>query len=134
MGATSEARQVGGGFLIFDSDPALVVTPEDFTEEQRMFAETTRAFLEGDVLPQDEHIERLDYELTVRLMRKAGELGLLAADVPEAYGGLGLDKVTVTSRNTRSSGFTAMRALIGFLKGRMRLTVCSFRARCSKKQ
>ncbi|HZG77535.1 MAG TPA: acyl-CoA dehydrogenase family protein, partial [Paenibacillus sp.] len=60
------------------------------------------------VLPHDEEIEKLNYELTVKLMRKAGELGLLGADVPEPYGGLGLDKVSSTIINehlARASSF-----------------------------
>lgn len=91
--------KVGGGFIIEDIDAQAIVTPEDFTEEQRMFADTTRDFVEGEVLPQDEHIEKLNYELTVKLMRKAGELGLLGSDVPEQFGGLGLDKVSSTIIN-----------------------------------
>ncbi|MBR2568134.1 MAG: acyl-CoA dehydrogenase family protein, partial [Paenibacillus sp.] len=96
---TTPSQPVGGSFVIQETNPEQVITPEDFTEEQRMFKETTMAFVEGDVLPHDEAIEKLDYELTVKLMREAGELGLLAADVPEAYGGLGLDKVSSTIIN-----------------------------------
>ncbi|MCZ8514711.1 acyl-CoA dehydrogenase family protein [Paenibacillus filicis] len=86
----------GGSFIIDEIDGSLVVTPEDFTEEQRMIARTTEDFVEGEVLPHDETIEKLDYGLTVRLLRKAGELGLLGADIPEAYGGLSLDKISST--------------------------------------
>ena len=92
------ARQAWGGgrYIVEDADPMRVVTPEDFTEEQRMLADAVRAFVERDVVPRDAEIEKLDYGLTVELMRKAGEVGLLGADVPEAYGGLGLDKVSTT--------------------------------------
>jgi len=76
--------------------PEAIVTPEDFTEEQRMIESAARAFLAGEIRPRDAEIESLNYELTVELMRSAGELGLLGADVPEAYGGLGLDKVSTT--------------------------------------
>lgn len=86
----------GGRFTVEDADPQRVVTPEDFTEEQRMLADAVRAFVERDIGPQDAAIEKLDYELTVKLLRKAGEIGLLGADVPEAYGGLGLDKASTT--------------------------------------
>ncbi|BBH22740.1 acyl-CoA dehydrogenase [Paenibacillus baekrokdamisoli] len=86
----------GGRFVIEDMSPEAIVTPEDFTEEQRMIAEAARAFVTGEIQPRDAEIESLNYELTVELMRKAGELGLLGADVPEAYGGLGLDKVSTT--------------------------------------
>lgn len=86
----------GGRFVVEDMAPEDVVTPEDFTDEQVMIGEAARAFLEGEIRPRDAEIEALDYKLTVELMRKAGELGLLGADVPEAYGGLGLDKVSST--------------------------------------
>ncbi|WP_199615429.1 acyl-CoA dehydrogenase family protein [Paenibacillus alkalitolerans] len=105
---TNNNRILGGSFVIEDVAPELVTAPEDFSEEQMMFAETTRDFVQQDVLPHDEEIEKLNYGLTVKLMRKAGELGLLGADVPEQYGGLGLDKVssTVISENlAKASSF-----------------------------
>jgi alkylation response protein AidB-like acyl-CoA dehydrogenase len=86
----------GGRFIVDDAEPGQIVTPEDFTDEQKMLAESVRAFVERDIMPKDAEIEKLDYKLTVSLMRKAGELGLLGADVPEAYGGLGLDKMSTT--------------------------------------
>ncbi|QJD86756.1 acyl-CoA dehydrogenase family protein [Cohnella herbarum] len=92
----SKAAWGGGRFVVEDAGPEQIVTPEDFTEEQLMLAETVRSFVERDIKPRDAEIEKLDYDLTVRLMRKAGEVGLLGADVPEAYGGLGLDKTSTT--------------------------------------
>jgi alkylation response protein AidB-like acyl-CoA dehydrogenase len=86
----------GGSFLLGKVDAEAVYTPEDFTEEHRMIAETTSDFVEGEIVPHDEEIEKLDYELTVKLLRKAGELGLLGADIPEEFGGVGLDKISST--------------------------------------
>lgn len=96
---TKQPKIVGGGFVIDNPDLDRILTPEDFTEEHRMIGETVRDFIEGEVVPKDEHIEKLDYELTVDLLRKAGELGLLGADVPEEFGGIGLDKVSSTIIN-----------------------------------
>ncbi|CAM3004800.1 acyl-CoA dehydrogenase family protein [Paenibacillus sediminis] len=93
---TAAKKVIGGSFLIEDIDLNEVLTPEDFTDEHRMIAQTTEDYIEGEVVPNDEHIEKLNYELTVELMRKAGELGILGADVPEEFGGLGLDKVSST--------------------------------------
>ncbi|MZQ87281.1 acyl-CoA dehydrogenase [Paenibacillus sp. 5J-6] len=103
-------KVVGGSFVISDIDFHNIVTPEDFTEEHRMIAETTRDFVAGEVMPNDEHIEKLNYDLTVKLMRSAGELGLLGADVPEIYGGLGLDKVssTIISENLAQASAFAL--------------------------
>jgi len=92
-------KNVGGSFVIEDLESDAILTPEDFTEEQRMFAETTRDFIESEVLPVDEQLEKLDYDLTVKLLRQAGEIGLLGAEVPEEFGGLGLDKVSATLIN-----------------------------------
>lgn len=77
-------------------DPEDVFTPEDFSEEQRMVAEMTADFIDGEIMPHDERLEAQDFELTVMLLRKAGELGLLAAAVPESYGGSDLDKISTT--------------------------------------
>ncbi|MCR8642366.1 acyl-CoA dehydrogenase family protein [Paenibacillus sp. N1-5-1-14] len=91
-----ETKIVGGSFVITDVGPEAVLTPEDFTEEHRMIAQTTVDFVDNEVMPNDEQLEHLDYDLTVKLLRQAGDLGLLSADVPEQYGGLGLDKVSST--------------------------------------
>lgn len=111
--STTMNKVLGGSFMIEDVDYQGIVTPEDFTEEHRMIAETTADFIAGEVAPHDEEIEKLNYDLTVQLMRKAGELGLLGADVPEAYGGLGLDKVSSTLINERLTKGSAFALSIG---------------------
>ncbi|WP_332236749.1 acyl-CoA dehydrogenase family protein [Sporolactobacillus sp. KGMB 08714] len=104
-----KSEGTGARFLIEETGTADVLTPEDFSEEQRMFAETTRNFVEKSVIPNDKQIESLDYDLTVKLLRQAGALGLLGADVPESFGGLGVDKVSstlITESLVRSSSFS----------------------------
>ncbi|TJY42832.1 acyl-CoA dehydrogenase [Cohnella pontilimi] len=108
MSKVLNEKVLGGSFIIEDLDYRKIVTPEDFTEEQRMFGDTAYDFVQGEIAPHDEEIEKLNYELTVQKLRKGGELGLLGADVPEAYGGLGLDKVSTTlisERMTKASAF-----------------------------
>jgi alkylation response protein AidB-like acyl-CoA dehydrogenase len=90
----TDVNKKGGGFLIAETDPETVFTPEDFSEEQRMFAKTAEDFIQNEVVPNIERTEAKDHELMVSLLKKAGELGLLMIDVPEKYDGLGLDKVT----------------------------------------
>ncbi|RAL24376.1 acyl-CoA dehydrogenase family protein [Thermoflavimicrobium daqui] len=91
----TETKKVkGGAFLLEESDITSVFTPEDFTEEHKMIAKTTEDFVKDQVLPVLEEIENHQFEHTVRLLKEAGELGLLGADVPEAYDGLGLDKIS----------------------------------------
>ncbi len=84
----------GGSFLITETLPQNVFSPEDFTEEHRMIARTTEEYIEKEVLPNSARIEEKDYELQRQLLQKAGELGLIAATVPEAYGGLALDHIS----------------------------------------
>src|SRR5213592_2115911 len=84
----------GGSFLIEDSIPEDVFTPEDFSEEHTMIRDMTEQFVEDEVLPQQEKIEHKEWDVTVSLLRRAGELGLLGIEVPEKYGGENLDKVS----------------------------------------
>ena len=84
----------GGSFLIEERQPDDIFTPEDFTEEHRQIAKTTVEFTTNEVMPQAAEIEAKNFAVTRALLRKAGELGLMGVDVPEAYGGLEMDKVT----------------------------------------
>ena len=84
----------GGSFLIEDRAPDEVFTPEDFTEEQVMIGDTAEDFMAKELAPRLPALLKLDYELSRELLRKAGELGLLAVELPEEYGGLGLDRVS----------------------------------------
>ena len=92
--ANPTKRASGGSFLIEDIGPEDVFTLEDLSAEQKQIAEMTATFAEEKVLTQVAEIEAKDFDVSRRLMREAGELGLLGVDVPEEYGGLELDKVT----------------------------------------
>lgn len=89
--ADTKANPAGSAFLFQRADD--VFTPEEFTEEHRMISKTARQFVERDVNLHRDAIEHQDFDRVVSLLRKAGELGLLAHSIPEKYGGLGLDKV-----------------------------------------
>ena len=84
----------GGSFLIEDRAPDEIFTPEDFSEEQVMMGQTAEDFMVKELVPRLPEFLKLDYELSRGLLRKAGELGLLGVEIPEEYGGLGLDKVS----------------------------------------
>jgi alkylation response protein AidB-like acyl-CoA dehydrogenase len=94
MAAPQKSIIKGGSFLITETVPEQVFSPEDFTEEHRMIAQTTAEYVEKEVAPNHQRIEEKDYELQRQLLQKAGELGLLAASIPEAYGGLALDHIS----------------------------------------
>jgi alkylation response protein AidB-like acyl-CoA dehydrogenase len=81
----------GGGFLLTRVGAERIRTADDFTPEQRAFLETAERFGAERVLANAERIERKDFALLRQLLREAGELGLLAVDLPEAYGGLAQD-------------------------------------------
>jgi alkylation response protein AidB-like acyl-CoA dehydrogenase len=93
MQATAKQAR-GGSFLIEERDPQDVFTPEDFTDEHRQIAKTAVDFTLNEVMPLASDIEAKKFEVTRKLLRNAGELGLMGADIPEAYGGLEMDKVT----------------------------------------
>jgi alkylation response protein AidB-like acyl-CoA dehydrogenase len=100
----------GGAWLLDASDPSAVFTPERFTDEHRLIAQTADEFVDNEVLPVLAQLEQKDWALARRLVVRCGELGLLGVDVPEAYGGVQLDKVAslvVSERLARSASFGA---------------------------
>lgn len=84
----------GGQFLVEETDYNTVFTPEDFTDEHKMVAATTEQYAMNDVMPLVENLENHEFEHSVKLLRKAADLGLLGADVPEEYGGFAMDKIS----------------------------------------
>jgi alkylation response protein AidB-like acyl-CoA dehydrogenase len=84
----------GGSFLIHQSSPEDVFTPEDFTDEHGMIRDMTEQFVEEEVLPRQEVMERQDWSATTHLLKRCADLGLLGIEVPESYGGEDLDKVS----------------------------------------
>ncbi|UCZ52577.1 acyl-CoA dehydrogenase family protein [Bacillus shivajii] len=92
--STADKTLKGGGFLLEEVSPEQVFTPEDLTDEHEMIAKTTEDFIVEKVVPEVEKIEEHQFDISVDLLKQAGELGLLGADVPEEYGGIGLDKMS----------------------------------------
>ena len=93
---TSSATSIrkGGSWLLDETASADVFTPEQMTEEHRLMAKTTSDFVENEVLPNLGQLEKKDWDLARRLIRRCGELGLLGIPAPEEYGGLDLDKTS----------------------------------------
>ena len=92
--AVPTTKVSGGSFLIEERTPDEVFTPEDFTEQHLLIAQTAEEFANKEIVPNIERMEHKDFAVTRELVRKAGELGLSGVDVPEQYGGMQLDKVT----------------------------------------
>jgi alkylation response protein AidB-like acyl-CoA dehydrogenase len=92
--STTSLKHRGGSFLVDNPEPQDVFTPEDFGQEATLLAQTTRDFIENEVVPVLDRLEAQESGLMPALLKKAGEVGLLCADVPETYGGLEVDKAT----------------------------------------
>ncbi len=110
MSAVAEEKKVikGGSFLIEESTPEEVFTPEDFTEEHQMIGQTTREFLDSEVRPRLDELEQHDWKLSRELLEKCAELGLLGVNIPEDLGGLDLDQtsgVIVSENLGRAASF-----------------------------
>ncbi|HTK28238.1 MAG TPA: acyl-CoA dehydrogenase family protein, partial [Vicinamibacterales bacterium] len=100
----------GGEWLLKATDPERVFTPERLTDEHRLIAQTVSDFVANEVQPQLDRLEQKDWALARELVKRCGALGLIGVDVPEAYGGVDLDKTTsmiVSDRMSRSASFGA---------------------------
>jgi alkylation response protein AidB-like acyl-CoA dehydrogenase len=98
MATTTAKRSVtrGGGFLVETCAPQDLFTPADLSGDHKLIGQTAEEFVTKEVLPLTADLELHKEGLMAGLLKKSAELGLLAASVPEAYGGLGLDKVSTT--------------------------------------
>jgi len=94
MSNPNEKLVKGGAFLIENLSAGDLRTPEDFTNEHQMIAKTTEEFVSKEVLPRLDHLEKQEFDHAIELMKKAGKLGLLGADIQEDYGGLELDQIS----------------------------------------
>ncbi len=92
MTTASSATLRGAEWLFAPTSHDAVFTPESLSDEHRMMAQTAQEFLEKEVLPAIDRLETKDWGLARQLVRRCGELGLLGTDVPEAFGGIALDK------------------------------------------
>jgi alkylation response protein AidB-like acyl-CoA dehydrogenase len=111
----------GGSFLIEERTPDELFTPEDLTEQHLLIAQTAEEFAANEIVPNIEEMEEKNYAVIRQLLKKAGELGLSGVDIPEQYGGVGLDKVTsalIADRIAKHGGFSTTwgaHACIGML-------------------
>jgi len=92
--AVPKLKIAGGSFLLESRAPEEVFTPEDFSDQHRLIAQTAEEFAQNEIVPNVERMERKDFSVSRDLLKKAGELGLSGVEIPEAYGGLEMDKVT----------------------------------------
>ena len=91
--ATTETMARGCSWLIGETPPASVMTPEKLTEEHQLIRQAAAEFIAGEVMPANERLEKKDWALQRELIKKCGSLGLFGTNVPETYGGVDLDKI-----------------------------------------
>src|SRR4051812_47026995 len=89
-----KSKLSGASFLLEEQALEKLFTPEDFSEQHQLIGQTTEEFANNEIIPNIEKIEHKEFSVTRDLLKKAGELGLSAVEIPEAYGGLEMDKVT----------------------------------------
>src|SRR5437868_7336462 len=92
--AVPKSKISGGSFLLETRRPEEVFTPEDFSEQHQLIAQTAEEFALNEIIPNIDKIEHKDFSVSRALLKKAGELGLSGVELPEEYGGLEMDKVT----------------------------------------
>ncbi|MFZ0923592.1 MAG: acyl-CoA dehydrogenase family protein, partial [Candidatus Acidiferrales bacterium] len=97
----------GGGFLISSCAPEDVFTPADLTGDQKLIGQTAEEFVTKEVLPLVPELEQHKEGLMAQVLKKAGELGLLAGGIPEEYGGAGLDKVSATLLSEKLAAYAS---------------------------
>ena len=92
----SQVKEVigGGTFLIRPLEASELFTREDLTDEQRLFGQTAAEFMRQEVLPNEASLYAHDWKKTREMLKKAADLDLLRLEIPAAYGGLGLDKIS----------------------------------------
>ena len=124
----------GGGFLL--ESPMLddVFTREDFTDEHRMIARTADHFMEKEVVPRIEEMESQKEGVNEELLRKAAEIGLVSAGIPEAYGGDGLDQISLTIISEKSGRYGSFATTFGAHTGIGTLPIVYFGTEAQKQK
>ena len=104
--APAAPKTIGGGFLVGETQPSEMFTPEDFTPEHHAIAKTTTDFFNNEVAPNLEAIQHHEPGVAIRVLRKSAELGLTAVVVPERFGGMEMDLVSamVVAENLARDG------------------------------
>jgi alkylation response protein AidB-like acyl-CoA dehydrogenase len=113
MTTVTEQTIKGGAWLIEETDPSSVMTPEQLSEEHRLIGQTAAEFIDQEVLPNTERLEQKDWALNRELLAKCGALGLLGTNVPEEFGGVDLDKIATLVVSEQVSRYSSFGATFG---------------------
>jgi alkylation response protein AidB-like acyl-CoA dehydrogenase len=89
---TTTTMRKGGDWLVDETSPETVFTPEKLSDEHKLIRQTAEEFAKNEVIPALPELEKKNWALARKLIGRSGELGLIGVDTPEEYGGVGLDK------------------------------------------
>jgi alkylation response protein AidB-like acyl-CoA dehydrogenase len=109
----SQSLNRGGAFLVASTAPEDVFTPADLNDDQRLLGRTIEEFVAKEIVPNIPELEKHKEGLMPQMVRKAGEIGLLGAGIPEAYGGAALDKISMTVVSEKLSAYAAFLVAFG---------------------
>src|SRR5258708_18845955 len=124
--AAPKNRISGGSFLLESRRADEVFTPEDFTEQQLLIGQTAEEFTVNEILPNVEKMEHKDFSISRALLKKAGDLGLSGVEIPEAYGGLEMDKVTAAVITDHIAQYACFATTLGARSGIVLLPLVYF--------
>jgi len=134
MSSMTETTTRGGQWLIEETDPSAVMTPEKRTEEHVLIGQAAAEFIDGEVLPVAERLEQKDWALNRELVKKCGALGLLGTNAPEAYGGVDLDKISTLIVSEQLSRYASFGATFGAQANLTILPIFMFGTEAQKQQ
>ncbi|MDP1571866.1 MAG: acyl-CoA dehydrogenase family protein [Vicinamibacterales bacterium] len=130
----SEQTLKGGAWLLGETEASTVMTPEKLTDEHRLIAQTASEFVEQEVMPIVERLEQKEWALNRELVARCGALGLLGTNVPEAYGGVDLDKIATLIVSEQVSKYASWAATFGAQANLTILPIYMFGTEAQKQQ
>lgn len=130
----SQDLKRGGAFLISSTTPDEVFTPADLTDDQRLIGRTAEEFIVNEVVPQIPDLEKHKEGLMRDLVKKAGEIGLLGAGIPEEYGGSALDKVSAAVLSEKMGIYASFGVAFGAQTGIGTIPIVYFGTEAQKKK
>ncbi len=136
MATTTVSQSVhrGGGFLVAPIAPAEIFTPADVTDDQRLIGQTAAEFVAKEIVPLIPDLEKHKEGLMAQALKKAGEIGLLGAGIPEAYGGSELDKISATVLTEKISTYASFAVAFGGTSGIGTIPIVYFGTEAQKKK
>jgi alkylation response protein AidB-like acyl-CoA dehydrogenase len=136
MATTTVSQSVnrGGAFLVGSITPAEIFTPAEITDDQRLIGQTASEFIAKEIIPLIPDLEKHKEGLMPQALKKAGEIGLLGAGIPEAYGGSELDKISATVLTEKISVYASFAVAFGGTSGIGTIPIASFGTEAQKKK